>query len=278
MPRTQYKVYQKRRKKQHVSLLLVLSAAVVIAFGFRSRQMAENALSAQPLSVPTPTAVAPLFDETPAEREYVLPASSWYALQTGLYSDSASAGEVAGLLTDRGAPGYVLAQNGKYRVLIAAYDDQAAADAMRTRLSQHQNVETIVYRWTGDEVTLRLSGMTGQLDAAEAGLTLLFQTAPAMRDLAVACDQGEYSADEVIAALDSTLSQLDTWEQTIHTCFYMPYPPLVNELLCVSDAVRDAVLSAQSASGITELSAMLKLQSMSLYERLNTFRSYMLGL
>ena len=58
----------------------------------------------------------------------------------------------------------------------------------------------------------------------------------------------------------------------------MPYPPLVNELLCVSDAVRDAVLSAQSASGITELSAMLKLQSMSLYERLNTFRSFMLGL
>lgn len=278
MPRTQYKVYQRRRKKQHVSLLLVLTAAVVIGFGFRSRQMAENALTAQPLSAPTATPVAPLFDETPAEREYVLPASSWYALQTGLYSDSTSAEKVAGLLTDRGAPGYVLAHNGKYRVLIAAYDDQAAADAMRTRLSQQQNVDTIVYRWTGDEVTLRLSGMAGQIDAAEAGLTLLFQTAPAMRDLAIACDQGEYTSDEVIAALDSVLSQLDLWEQTIRTRFAMPYPPLVNELLSVSDDAREAIRTARNASGLTGLSAMLKLQSMSLYERLNLFRSFMLGL
>lgn len=278
MPRTQYKVYQTHRRKRRISLLIVLAAAVVIAAGLRGRYISGRAISAEAVTAPTATPVTPLFDETPAERDFTLPASTWYALQTGLYTDEASARQVAGQLTDRGAPGYILSQNGKFRVLIASYGEQADADAMRARLAQHQGVETVVYRWTCEPVTLRLSGMAGQLDAVEAGLTLLFQTAPELRDLAVSADRGEYAGDEIQVTLASLLAQLDLWDDTVRSRFTMPYPTLVTEVLTLCADVREAVAGVQKASTVTDLSAAMKLQSMALYERLNSFRMFLLGL
>ena len=278
MPRTQYKVYRTHRRRRRFSLLIVVAAAVVLAAGMRTRYDSGRAVTAEALTAPTATPVTPLFDETPAERDFTLPSSTWYALQTGLYTDEASALQVAGMLTDRGAPGYILSQNGKFRVLIACYGEQAEADAMRARLSQHQAVETIVYRWTCEPVTLRLSGMAGQLDAVEAGLTLLFQTAPEMRDLAVAADRGEYTADEIQAMLASLLAQLDLWDDTVRSRFAMPHPAIVTESLTLCADVREAVAGVQKASTVTDLSAALKLQSMALYKRLNDFRMFLSGL
>lgn len=268
MGRVEKKMYRRARGQTHIRRILLFLTALIIAAGLLGRDRRDN-LVAQTVSPPTATPLTAAFDETVETREVVLPESVWYTIQTGIFSSEAAAIEKAGAYTDRGAPGYVLRDGDKFRVLIACYGQKEDASTVRARLDEHQNVETYLYEWVTPSLTMRLSGMAGQLDVVEAGLTLMSQAATLLRDQAANLDSGETTLPEAREWIEQLGQQIALWQDTAAKRFSRPYPALVEREMALAEgfAARQAVLLEAADDSATLLSAEMKLQAMALYDQ-----------
>lgn len=258
-----YKRAQSRKRAIRCAAVVVLLALAATA----ALRQGQGRLQAHPVAEPTPTPVTRAYDQRVDTREIVLEEQTWYAIQTGVYSAAEAAEEKRNLYAGRGAPGYVNQDGQRWRVYIACYGDKTDAAAVRERLSESQQVETYLHSWVCPALTLRLTGMVGQMDVAEAGLTLMLNTAAALRDNAALLDGGEITLGEtmdVIAALDE---QVQLWRSTAQERFSAPVPELIGALLAESSGWSTCVKSLQAAKGATALSGEMKVQAMSLYDR-----------
>ena len=252
-------------------LLLFLTAMVVLA-GVASHFTGRASITATPLPAPTATPVTATFDETVTTREVALPQDVWYAIQTGVYSTREAAEGRVNAYADRGAPGYVAEDGGKWRVFIACYGSREDASAVRERLTTMQQVDTYLHEWQCPALTLRLSGMAGQLDVAEAGLFLPGQTATLLRDTAIALDAGEIMPDAARAAVASIGESMALWAKTARERFALPYPPLVEAILTITQDWPTRQSAMAQAKDATALSAAMKQQAMALYDQTGDLR------
>lgn len=269
MSRVQRRMYKRARGQAMLRRAALLFTAVMIIAGLAGRLRGGHDMSAKPLLKPTPTPVTLGFDETVTSREVALEKLTWYGLQTGIFSTKEAADAKAASFSDRGAPGYVYQDGEKYRVLIACYGEESDAATVRDRLARQQEVDVYLHRWTLPALTLRLSGMAGQLDVAEAGLHLVRQSAAQLRDCAIAADRGESG----LSGAQATLKQMDEsfrlWQETARRRFSKPYPMLIDELLSLADAWGTHYASMTGASrDITALSASMKIHAMTMYTQL----------
>lgn len=272
MGRVETRVYKRRRSRakaiRRTALLLLLGGAAVLVW----RSLPEGFVSER-IAQPTTTPVTAAYDQTVETREVTLPAETWYAIQTGVFSTEEAALQKADAYTDRGAPGTVVQEGEKWRVFIACYGTEADASAVRTRLGEKQRVETYLYTWTCPELRLRLTGKAGQLDVVEAGFMLLISTAAALRDTAMEVDAAQFTAGEAAAAVTALDGQIRLWQETARSRFGQSIPPLVQSMLDITEgwsARREALQAAQDA---TALSAALKAQAMGLYDEICSWRS-----
>lgn len=264
MSRAQRRMYRRARGQAIRRRVLLAATLAVIAIGFASHLGQRDGFSAQPLAQPTATPVTAAFDETVTAREVVLPADVWYAIQTGVYSTQEAAQARADAYADRGAPGYVAEDGGKWRVFIACYGDKADASAVRERLSTLQQVDTHLHEWSAQAVTLRLSGMAGQLDVAEAGLTLPVQAAAQLRDSAIALDAGEMTAEGARQAVEALGERMALWAQTARERFAMPYPAVISTVLSFAQNWPEQQRDILDTQDVTALSARMKQTAMAL--------------
>lgn len=260
------RMYRRKRKQarvRRVLLLLVLMGASVGLILLTGRQPRMEATAIAP---PTVTPVAMAFDQSIITREVTLAGTTWYAIQTGVFSSEEAAAEKSQAYTGRGAPGTVVRDGEKWRVFIACYGSETDASAVRQRLGANQRVETYLYRWSCPELRLRLTGMAGQLDVVEAGLSLVRQTAEQLRDAAILLDAGEATATEAARTVAEIDGRITLWAQTARERFGKPYPDLLSELLAITDGwtARRKALEAAAGSA-TDLSAALKGQGMSMF-------------
>ncbi|MBQ7866214.1 MAG: SPOR domain-containing protein [Clostridia bacterium] len=266
MGRVEKKMYRRARGQALLRKALALGILVLIGLGAVIRLRGMDELEAQHVPQPTPTPVASAYDETVETREVTLPAESWYAIQTGIYSTAQAAQEKRDAYAQRGAPGYVNQDGEKWRVYIACYGDKDDAAAVRERLSVNQGVETYLHSWVCPEITLRLTGMVGQLDVVETGLTLMHQAANVLRDNAALLDSGERTLGEarsVVAALDESIR---LWQDTAGDRFTRPYPELVEMEMQLAAGWKAKHAALQETESATALSAAMKLQAMALYD------------
>lgn len=262
--RRMYRIRQRRKRRLRWGIAgLLLAAAMLLIF----RHGGARRLLTERLEQPSPTPVTSAFDQTVVTREVTLPEERWYAIQTGVFSTQEAAQEKAGAYTERGAPGVVVQDGAKWRVFIACYGSEADAAAVRTRLGESQRVETYLYSWVCPELRLRMTGMAGQLDVVEAGLTLLLQSAAQLRDAAMLLDAGQLTIADVQMQLDSLNGQLQLWSNTARERFGRSIPAVAQSLLALSEGwpKHHAVLT-QAASSATTLSAELKGQGMRLFD------------
>lgn len=256
--------YRRRRRIRQALIILILAGAgmiILLAGGWHRRMTVEGVSDA----TPTPTAAA--YDRTATTREICLQETVWYTIQTGVFSQKEAALEKADAYKERGAPGTVVEDGGKWRVFIASYGREEDAAAVRQRLGEQQRVETYQYAWTCPELRLRLSGMAGQLDAAEAGLMLFAGAGAILRDTATLLDAGQLTTQEALAAARELDGQIKLWMQTAHERFGTRPPELVVSLLERGSGWTDRMAKLQEAaeSPVT-LSAGLKAQGMALYD------------
>ena len=273
MGRVETRMYRQRRrraKQRRWLILLLMTAAVAAVLLWRSGRvpfMLDN------LSQPAPTKSTTGFDRTVESREVTLPAETWYAIQTGVFSTQEAAMEKAEAYTERGAPGTVIQQGEKWRVFIACYGTEAEASAVRTRLESNQKVDTYLYAWTCPEIRLRLSGMVGQLDAAEACFTLLTTTAAALRDTAMELDAAQLTTQEAMNAVKALDDQIKLWEATVRSRFGKSTPALLEGMLTITAGWEARYDALREAGDATALSAALKAQAMGMYDDICTWRT-----
>lgn len=261
--RRMYRRRQRQAKRRRMALLLLLiaSAGVLLFLWGRKPQ-----LRAERIANPTATPLTSAYDQTVETREITLPEETWYAIQTGVFSTSDAAAEKAQAYAERGAPGTVVQDGAKWRVFIACYGSEADAASVRQRLGETQRVETYLYRWTCGELRLRLTGMAGQLDVVEAGLTLLQQTAAALRDAATLLDAGEMTVTEATQTVGEIDGRITLWAQTARSRFGMQQPEIVRQMLALTDGWNARRKSLENAAeSATALSAELKGQGMELF-------------
>lgn len=270
MTRVRRRRYRRKRRIRLTVLLLALAAVCAALILWRKPVMRAEWLGQQP----APTSTAAAYDRTVVTRELLLPAETWYTIQTGVFSSQEAAQEKAAAYADRGAPGTVVADGGKWRVFIASYGREEDAAAVRQRLGEQQRVETYLYAWSCPELRLRLSGMAGQLDAAEAGLTLLSGAGGILRDTAMLLDAAQLTVEEAMQAVAELDGQIQLWRETAEERFGRQVPELVQQLLTLAEGwdARCSALRAASDSA-TALSAELKGQGMQMFNDMILLRT-----
>ena len=252
MGRVEQRLYRQQMARRRLGRMIVLTLLIFAAGALTLTRNAASHLTAETIAQPTATPIAAAYDQTVVSREITLAAETWYAIQTGVFSNEDAAREKAELLTDRGAPGAVVEDGEKWRVFIACYGTETDAASVRQRLGENQRIETYLYRWTCPELQLRLKGMAGQVDVAEAG-TLT-------------------EAREQITALDG---QLTLWRQTAQERFGRNPPSPIKELLALSDAWAPIRGNLENQDSKTALSAQLKLEGIGLFGRMIALRQGM---
>lgn len=273
MGRVERRRYRRRMTQAAAARTLLVLTAAVIVCGLISRTRGGS-LQVDRLTAPTATPVASSFDETPVTRDLVLDEERWYAIQTGVYSTQEAADAHIAAYADRGAPGMSAACDGKYRVLIASFGEKNDAQSVRQRLSDRQNVETCLYEWVCEPVTLRLSGKAGQLDVAEAGMALPLQAARLLRDAATSLDEGGMTSQDVLDLTSSLDAQFITWADAARARFDRPYPPLVQGELALVSVWQETASAVRQAAreGATQLSGTLKCRAMQYYAQIIAMR------
>ncbi len=272
MGRVETRMYKQKRRRvktlRAAVLLLLLGAAAMIAWGRTS-----GSFVAEHIGTPSPTPVTSSFDQTVESREVTLAEETWYAIQTGVFSTEEAALQKADAYTDRGAPGLVVTQGGKWRVFIACYAGEEEAASVRSRLESNQSVETYLYAWECPELRLRLTGMVGQLDVVEAGFTLLISSAAALRDAAIDLDAGQLTTSEATKAVHAMADQFDLWKETARSRFGNTIPAMVEGMTSLLESWSASFEPLLSADTATDLSAALKLQAMRMFNDVISWRS-----
>lgn len=275
MGRVEKRMYRRARGQAVTRRCLLALTVLMIALGLWQRGRQSDLWRAEAVLPPAPTPVTAAFDETPAQRTVELPETVWYAIQTGIFADEDAAKARAALYAGRGAPGYVNRDGGKYRVYIACYEERDAATTVRERLSGQQDVETYLHEWRCGALTLRISGMAGQLDVAEAGLPLPMLTAQRLRETAELLDSGEMTAREAGQVAQSLAEQWQIWSETAKQRFPRPYPALIAQLLAMGEGYQAALSGLVSAAGegAGAASAAMKVQAMAMFDLAADMRS-----
>ena len=275
MGRVETRLY--KRRKKWANRLRWIAALIIVGVTFALLQGGKASFLMEQIGLSSTLPRTEGFDKTAATREVMLGAETWYAIQTGVFSTKEAALEKADAYTDRGAPGTVVKQGEKWRVFIACYGTETEASAVRARLESNQRVDTYLYAWSCPEVQLRLSGMAGHLDAAEAGFTLLTTTATTLRDTVVELDAAQLTTQEAMNVMDTLDAQINLWEDTVKNRFGRDIPALFKDMMTIT-AGWDARYTALRAAGdATALSAALKAQAMGMYDEICTWRSALLA-
>ena len=233
-----------------------LTAALVLALG-------TGALYAGLLPWPGPeVALAPSPTLTPQDsaaetRLIALPGGAWYALQMGAFDQASSAQSLADSYRGRGAAGWIW-QEENYRVLAAAYESRADAQAVQSQLKAQHGVETVVADLIWPDITLRVTGQKAQLDALSDAYDALDQMAKHLCALSQALDRGETDQEALRSAL---LSQRDTaaaLENRLSALFSPGLHPAVEQGAALLGSEAQGLVAALAASGSARMGAQIK--------------------
>ena len=271
MGRVETRMYRRKKRRSKLLRRTVLILLLLLG-GLLLWRKAPSSLGIERLGGPTASPLNSAYDQTVESREVTLAEENWYAIQTGVFSTEEAARQKADAYKDRGAPGTVIREGEKWRVFIACYGTEGEAAAVRTRLEQNQKVETYLYAWKCPELRLRLTGKVGQLDAVEAGFTLLMSAAAALRDTSTELDAAQLTTEEVRTVAKQLDDQFKLWEDTIRSRFGRNLPDLVQDQLSLAAGWKARLAALGEASNATEMSAALKAQAMGLYDEIAAWR------
>ena len=247
--------------------LLFLSAVVLLS-GLATGGAGDSmSVAVKPTETPIPLEEA--FDETPDSREWTTPRQLWYALQLGTFDNAESAKELAGQYRQRGAAGFVWEDN-RFRTLAALYVSREDAQGVRTKLWENHGIDAYPYEIELPALTLRMSGMKGQLDAMQAAFERGQELIAALQDLSTRMDRQETTVGEAQTELQALRESARTVSLRLQQRFAKPRHASVDALIALFDeltAFCDALPKEPSA---VELATDVKYQALSTLYRLKT--------
>ena len=154
-----------------------------------------------PTACPTldPTA-PPTAAPTGETVEVSLPETDIYMLQMGVYSDMESAVAPAQAMKAMGAAGYIMNDNGSYRLIAAAYSDGESAESVRKRLSDEGFGCTVVHL-NCSSVDLIITASEERLAPVRSAFSLASELITQLDELAVDFDAESRTVEQGLILL-----------------------------------------------------------------------------
>ena len=105
MGRVEQRLYRQQMARRRLGRMIVLMLLIFAAGALTLSRNAASHLTAETIAQPTATPIAAAYDQTVVSREITFAAETWYAIQTGVFSNEDAAREKAELLTGRSCRG-----------------------------------------------------------------------------------------------------------------------------------------------------------------------------
>ncbi len=184
-----------------VSKLGTWLASSVVAPLIRASESSEIAQTPESLDVTPETS-----GEDVESRQFTLPSLHCYAVQIGVFSEEANAQAQAAQLQLLGAAGYILSDNGQYRVLAAGYPEKTDMEQVRSRL-ESDGIDSRSHEILTDGLRMMASGTAGELQSLESALAFCASLPEKLSALSVTFDRDSLSVTAGIDALSPIMEE-----------------------------------------------------------------------
>lgn len=261
---TRKRVYPSERKPaKWVSYSLLFLSAVILFSGVAARSGGDAVF--ETVATPSPIPLDAAFDETRETREITLNGSVWYALQLGAFETEEAAGQLAEQFQRRGAAGYLWPEE-RFRVLAAVYPEKEDAQAVRQQLRDQHDVDSYLFEISIPSVSLRMTGMRGQIDILEAAFLHAEELIRQMERISETLDRQEITPAEAAEELSTLREQVELVALRMEQRFLSPRNAAVTGLIGL---MRDYAAFAREKTG-QESNALLSRQLK--YQTIQTIR------
>lgn len=261
---TRKRVYPSERKPaKWVSYSLLFLSAVILFSGVAARSGGDAVF--ETVATPSPIPLDAAFDETRETREITLNGSVWYALQLGAFETEEAAGQLAEQFQRRGAAGYLWPEE-RFRVLAAVYPEKEDAQAVRQQLRDQHDVDSYLFEISIPSVSLRVTGMRGQIDILEAAFLHAEELIRQMERISETLDRQEITPAEAAEELNTLREQVELVALRMEQRFLSPRNAAVTGLIGL---MRDYAAFAREKTG-QESNALLSRQLK--YQTIQTIR------
>ena len=261
---TRKRVYPSERKPaKWVSYSLLFLSAVILFSGVAARSGGDAVF--ETVATPSPIPLDAAFDETRETREITLNGSVWYALQLGAFETEETAGQLAEQFQRRGAAGYLWPEE-RFRVLAAVYPEKEDAQAVRQQLRDQHDVDSYLFEISIPSVSLRMTGMRGQIDILEAAFLHAEELIRQMERISETLDRQEITPAEAAEELNTLREQVELVALRMEQRFLSPRNAAVTGLIGL---MRDYAAFAREKTG-QESNALLSRQLK--YQTIQTIR------
>ena len=258
------RVYPSERKPaKWVSYSLLFLSAVILFSGVAARSGGDAVF--ETVATPSPIPLDAAFDETRETREITLNGSVWYALQLGAFETEEAAGQLAEQFQRRGAAGYLWPEE-RFRVLAAVYPEKEDAQAVRQQLRDQHDVDSYLFEISIPSVSLRMTGMRGQIDILEAAFLHAEELIRQMERISETLDRQEITPAEAAEELNTLREQVELVALRMEQRFLSPRNAAVTGLIGL---MRDYATFAREKTG-QESNALLSRQLK--YQTIQTIR------
>ena len=261
---TRKRVYPSERKPaKWVSYSLLFLSAVILFSGVAARSGGDAVF--ETVATPSPIPLDAAFDETRETREITLNGSVWYALQLGAFETEEAARQLAEQFQRRGAAGYLWPEE-RFRVLAAVYPEKEDAQAVRQQLRDQHDVDSYLFEISIPSVSLRMTGMRGQIDILEAAFLHAEELIRQMEHISETLDRQEITPAEAAEELNTLREQVELVALRMEQRFLSPRNAAVTGLIGL---MRDYAAFAREETG-QESNALLSRQLK--YQTIQTIR------
>ena len=202
-----------------------------------------------PTNAPTP---AP----TGENAELTLPAIDIYMLQMGVFSSPSDASSMAERLRSMGAADYLLEDSGSFRLIAAAYSDEASAESVRERLSA-EGFECSVFGLSHKEVGLLVTASRERLLPIRTAFGLSYDVTEQLDELAIDFDSEAHETEYGLTVLSEILTNISSASSGLNGMTEQN-EMLEKVLTCLSDMAKLVNEAASRSSSRTEFSSALK--------------------
>ena len=241
---TRKRVYPSERKPaKWVSDSLLFLSAVILFSGVAARSGGDAVFEI--VATPSPIPLDAAFDETRETREITLNGSVWYALQLGAFETEEAAGQLAEQFQRRGAAGYLWPEE-RFRVLAAVYPEKEDAQAVRQQLRDQHDVDSYLFEISIPSVSLRMTGMRGQIDILEAAFLHAEELIRQMERISETLDRQEITPAEAAEELNTLREQVELVALRMEQRFLSPRNAAVTGLIGL---MRDYAAFAREKTG-----------------------------
>jgi len=161
-------------------------------------------------------------------------------------------------LQAKGGAGYIQQDEGRFRVLLVAYEDKADATNVSQRLQTNQQLETKIYELHRDVINIELEGQEKEISLIENAFHLTDSAVAEVFSLSLAFDKGDMTETEVREKCSKIFQEIEEIKKSVDEKRNIDDNNIVSFLTKCLDEYCTSLQDVESAEDALVVSSQLK--------------------